>query len=263
VVANEAAFETIGDPGSPVGLVLTCEHAANALPEWTAEPADLPLLFDHWGFDIGAAALTRWLVAEVGGVAVLSRFSRLVCDPNREPDDPTFVVERIGRRVLSWNRAVDERERRRRRDRYYAPYHAEIDRIIDGRLAAGQPTRLCSIHSFTPQLEGALRPMEIGVLFDDHEALAGRAERALREAGFHTAANEPYSGYAGLIHAARRHGVRHGIVYIELEVRQDLLETPEAAVRVARRMAPAIADFAAAPGDGERAIRGREHGPRS
>jgi len=248
VIAHDAAFETIGDPDSPVGLVFTCEHATNALPEWTAEPADLPLLFDHWGFDIGAAALTRRLVAETGGVGVLSRFSRLVCDPNRAPDDPTFVVERIGRRVLSWNRGVDDRERRRRRERYYAPYHAEIDRILETRLAAGRPTRLCSIHSFTPRLEGALRPMEIGVLYDAHEALAARTERALREAGFHTAANEPYSGYAGLIHAARRHGRRHGIVYLELEVRQDLLETPEAAARIAHRMAPALADFASAPG---------------
>jgi predicted N-formylglutamate amidohydrolase len=181
----------------------------------------------------------------VGGVAVLSRFSRLVCDPNRAPEDPTFVVERIGDHILSWNRHVDAAERARRDARYAAAYHGAIDRLLARRLAAGRATRLCSIHSFTASLDGAARPMEIGVLFDAHEEVAARLEGRLREAGFRTAANEPYSGYAGLIHAARLHGRRHGIVYVELEVRQDLIATPADAAGVARRLAPAIRDFLA------------------
>lgn len=237
-------FETIGDPASPRAVVFTCEHASNALPEWVADAEDARLLADHWGFDIGAADLTRELVACTGAAAVLSRFSRLVCDPNRAPDDATFVVERIGEHALSFNRGMDTGERVRRYERYAAAYHAEIDRLIGDRMVRRQPTRLCSIHSFTPTWHGEPRAMEIGVLFDAHETVAARMIDDLRAAGFATAANEPYSGYAGLIHAARRHGRAHDIVYLELEVRQDLIARPDDARAIARRIAPAIARFA-------------------
>ncbi len=237
---HPAAFETIGDPRAASSLVFTCEHASNELPEWVANSEDAPLLAEHWGWDIGAAALTRELVSWLGACAVLSRFSRLVCDPNREPDDPTFVVERIGDHALSWNREIDATERARRRDRYSEPYHAEIDRVVGARRASHRATRLCSIHSFTPTWHGKPREMEIGVLFDSHEAVAGRLIDDLAEAGFVTAANEPYSGYAGLIHAARRHGRAHDIVYVEVEVRQDLIDTRPRAREIVRRLVPAI-----------------------
>lgn len=243
---RRAASETIGEPDSSLPIVFTCEHATNALPEWTAEPGDEPVLRDHWGWDVGAADLTRELVAQIGGSGVLSRYSRLVCDPNREPAEPTFVVAHIDGRTLSWNRDLDDAERTRRRDQYYEPYHREIDRLLAARLTAAHPTRLCSVHSFTPSYRGQRREMEIGVLFDAHEAEAERLIERLRTAGLHAVANEPYSGYAGLIHAARRHGREHGIVYLEIEVRQDLIDTPERARRMAAQIAPALAAYGSA-----------------
>ena len=245
----DPAFETIGGRDAREPIVFSCEHATNRLPEWTADPADAPWLADHWGWDVGAADLTRALVARVGGVAVLSRFSRLVCDPNREPADPTFVVERIDGHALSWNRGVDDAERARRAARYHEPYHAEIDRVIAARLADARPTRLCSVHSFTPSYRGDARGMEIGVLFDDHEAHAERLIERLRAAGLDAVANAPYSGYAGMIHAARRHGRAHGVVYLEIEVRQDLIDTPDRARDMADRIAPAVAAYATGAAD--------------
>src|SRR5206468_9600670 len=135
------AYETIGDPAAGPFL-FTCEHAARRLPEWQPEPADLPLLDDHWGWDVGAADLTRELALRCGSGALLSRFSRLVCDPNRAPDEPSFVVREIAGHTLSWNRAVDEAERARRRARYFEPYHAAIDRALADRVAAGPEVRL-------------------------------------------------------------------------------------------------------------------------
>jgi predicted N-formylglutamate amidohydrolase len=44
--------------------------------------------------------------------------------------------------------------------------------------------------------------------------------------------NEPYSGYDGLIFSARTHGEKNGIVYLELEINQSLIETPEGAARM-------------------------------
>ena len=82
--------------------------------------------------------------------------------------------------------------------------------------------------------------MEVGVLFDEHEAVALRLERLLRDEGFVTALNAPYSARAGLAHAAQTHGHAHDVVYVELEIRQDLIPTPHDAARVAARLVAAL-----------------------
>lgn len=236
------AWERIGDPAARGPFVLTCEHACNRLPEWTPEPGDEPLLADHWGWDVGAADVTRALAEGSGSVAVLSRFSRLVCDPNRAPEEPSFVVEAVEGRTVSFNRGMDEAERERRRVRYWEPYHDAVDRTLAERLALGR-VHLCSIHSFTPDHESGPRDMEVGVLFDSGEEHARRLETALAAEGFRTAQNEPYSGYAGMIYSARRHGRAHGVPYLELEIRQDLIARPDAARDVAARVGRALAVF--------------------
>ena len=236
------AYELIGDPGTGPFL-FTCEHATRRLPEWQAGPDDLPLLEDHWGWDVGAGDLTRELARLCGSAAVLSRFSRLVCDPNRDPGEASFVVSAVEGHSLSWNRGVDGAERERRRARYFHPNHEAIDRALAARAASSE-IRLCSIHSFTPVYDGCARPMEVGVLYDDHEAHAERLVGALAGEGFAVARNEPYSGFAGLIYAARRHGRTHGVVYLELEVRNDLIATGDGARATAQRIARALAAYA-------------------
>jgi predicted N-formylglutamate amidohydrolase len=53
--------------------------------------------------------------------------------------------------------------------------------------------------------------------------------------------NEPYSGFEGLIHSARRHGIGNGAHYLEIEVNNALLGSDAEAGAIARRVAPAIA----------------------
>jgi predicted N-formylglutamate amidohydrolase len=227
--------------------VFTCEHASNALPEWEPAEPDRALLADHWGWDVGAADLTRALARLTGSCAVLSRFSRLVCDPNRHPDEASFVVEAIDGEPVSFNQGMDAAERRRRRERYFDPYHDAIDRSVRARRALGTPVRLCAVHSFTPVFLGRARPMEVGVLFDAHDLHAWRLEGALADQGFETALNAPYSGFDGLVYSAQRHGRAHDLVYLELEVRQDLVDTREKAEAVARRIACALRVVRAEP----------------
>jgi predicted N-formylglutamate amidohydrolase len=182
---------------------------------------------------------------------VLSRYSRLVCDPNRDPAEPSFVVEAVLGRALSWNRGVDAAARGRRRERYFDPYHDAIDRVLRARRAVPGEVRLVAVHSFTPVYLGEARPMEVGVLFDAHDEHAWRLEGALAAEGFAAVLNAPYSGKDGLIYSARRHGRAHGLVYLELEVRQDLIDAPGKARAVAARIARALGTFAppAAGGD--------------
>src|SRR4030095_570453 len=165
------AYELIGDPGTGPFL-FTCEHAEHRLPGWGAAPADLPALDGPWGWARGAADRPRWLARRCGSGALLSRFSRLVCDANREPDEASFVVSAVQGHAFSFNRGVDGAERERRRARYFDPYHAAIDRALAARAASGTEVRLCSIHSFTPIYDGRARPVGVGVLFRDSEAPA-------------------------------------------------------------------------------------------
>lgn len=225
-------------PGQGAPILLTCEHASHHIPPpWRATDDDAPLLADHWGWDIGAADLTAGLSASLGAEAVLAQFSRLVCDANRAWDDPSCVVRAIDGRPLGLNLGLDDAGLKHRRKTLYDPYHDTIDAALS---AHGAPRLIVSIHSFTPSLRGEARWMEVGVLYNDHDALAETWAEAIAATGAIVAKNEPYSGKAGLIYSAKRHGDRHGLPYLELELRQDLINTPEGARRWAERLAPTL-----------------------
>jgi predicted N-formylglutamate amidohydrolase len=227
-------------------LVLTCEHASNALPPWLNKAeGDSEWLQSHWGWDIGAADLTRALAQLTGADAILSRFSRLVCDPNRSPRDPTWIRHAVEGHHLGFNHQMASDERQRREQVLHQPYHQAIDRLLtdhDHRHAGG--FLLLSVHSFTANYMGEQRALEAGVLFDDRPTLAVAFMNALRLQGLDTRLNEPYSGLAGMIHAVSRHGGQHGVRYLELEVRNDLIDTPDKAGGMARRIARALSGIA-------------------
>ena len=238
---NADSFEVVGEPNDAGSFFFMCEHATHRLPEWDPNTAERALLQDHWGWDIGAADLTRDLIARLHSCGVLTRFSRLVCDPNRHPDEPSFVVEEIDGHRLSFNLGIDATERARRRAVYFDPYHDAVDQTLRARTAHEAALSLCSIHSFTPVYRGSARGVEVGVLYDVHDDHAEALAAAIAEQGFSTALNEAYSGKEGLIYAARLHGRAHDLTYVELEVRQDLIATLETAAEVGQRIAAALA----------------------
>ena len=237
---SEAA-EIVGDRHHTRRLVVTCEHASPAVPApLTTTPADMRWLETHWGWDIGAAALTRALVERKSCCAILSRFSRLVCDANRDAEDPTFIRRNIEGETLSFNQNLSGAEVARRVRTYHTPYHDLIDDCLAERVARGGDVVLFSIHSFTPEFRGEKREMEMGVLFDAYDPIATRFASHLSDEGFKTALNAPYSGKDGLMYAMTLHGQRHNVVYLELEVRQDLLQTSADIADVADRLCRAL-----------------------
>lgn len=183
----------------------------------------------HWGYDLGAAWLTEALGALGGAWAVLSTVSRLLMDVNRDPTDSAAVLVTTDDGSPSFNRHVDLGARI---ERFHAPFHA----TVDAALREHRPAWICSVHSFTPVFRGYARSMAAGVLFDRFDEDAARLAAAMTAEGLPTVLNEPYSGKAGLIYSAKRHGDAHDIPYLELEVRQDLLASPEQAAVVAGRI---------------------------
>ena len=84
------AYELVaGNPNASV--FFSCEHASQEMPPgWEWDPRDERLIDTHWAYDLGAAELTHELAARYDAGAILARFSRLLIDPNREPESDTL-----------------------------------------------------------------------------------------------------------------------------------------------------------------------------
>jgi predicted N-formylglutamate amidohydrolase len=230
--AIEAVEQIDGDFDSRV--VFTCEHASAHLPEpWTWPGEDRWLVDTHWASDIGAAAFTRRVAQLMNAPAALSRFSRLLIDPNRPLDSDTLFRENAEGRTVHLNEALLEAERARRIDRFYLPYHAAVSAMVE----RSRGDTVFSIHTFTDNYEGEARALEIGVLFDHDEEPAYQLVRHLEEAGFHVAPNEPWSGKMGLAYSPVRHAGEFGRCALEIEARQDLIVHEQFGARLAEALA--------------------------
>ncbi|MEM1415984.1 MAG: N-formylglutamate amidohydrolase [Myxococcota bacterium] len=240
----EDAFERRPGPDpsarrQPERVTLTCEHASERLPApWVWPIADRSLQGTHWAHDLGAAALTRELAQALEAPAVLSRFTRLLADPNREEDHPDlFRRTAEGGRPVALNARISAAEKERRLERTYRPFHAAIDAMV----AASEAPVLLSVHTFTPLYEGQPRALELGVLYDREDALGEAIDARLRAAGFASRRNEPYSGKEGLIFSADLHATAHERRALELEVRQDLAVQPAFRTRFVAALVDALA----------------------
>jgi predicted N-formylglutamate amidohydrolase len=200
----------------------------------------------HIAYDIGAAAVTRALARRLSAPAILTRFSRLVLDPNRGRDDPTLVMRLSDGAVVPGNARVDSFEIQRRIARFYDPYDRAIAAAIDRALRAGHPPCIVTVHSYTPVWRGRPRPWHVGILWDADDRFARPLLDALRaEPGLVVGDNEPYDGaLAG--DTVDRHATRRGLANALIEIRQDLIATDagagEWAARFARLLEPLIAD---------------------
>lgn len=211
-----------GSAGAKV--FLTCEHATQRMPTgWRWPDLDRRLIDTHWAYDMGAREMTLALAEGLAASAVLSRFTRLLVDPNRDESASTlFRTHAEGHPVELNTHLLDDVERKKRMDRLWRPFHEAVDR----ELGQASAPILLAIHTFTPLYEGMRREVEIGVLFDHEEALAEELAAGLAARGHRVGLNEPYSGKDGLMYVGERHAERHRRRAIELEVRQDLAIDP-------------------------------------
>lgn len=220
---TEESFSIVAGRAS-AGIVLLCDHAANALPAAYGSLGLPEAEFKrHIAYDIGAAAVTRGLAAGLAAPALLTHFSRLLIDPNRGQDDPTMIMRLSDGAIVPGNRNIDAAERERRVTTYYRPYHSAIDRVIDACIAAGRPPIILSIHSFTESWKGVPRPWHAGVLWDRDARLAGPLLDALyAENDLIVGDNEPYRGdLRG--DTMWQHGTMRGLAHAIIEIRQDLI----------------------------------------
>jgi predicted N-formylglutamate amidohydrolase len=206
------------------GLVVLCDHAGNALPAGYAT-LGLPTeqLQRHIAYDVGAADVARHVARHFAAPAVMTRYSRLLIDPNRGTDDPTLIMRLSDGAVVPGNRNISPEERARRIQLYYSPYHRAIDAVLDQCVASAVEPMLLSIHSFTESWKTVARPWHVGVLWKSDPRLAKPLLEGFRAQGdLVVGDNVPYSGQLEG-DCLWRHGKQRGLANAIVEIMHDLI----------------------------------------
>jgi predicted N-formylglutamate amidohydrolase len=229
-------------------FVVVCEHASNRIP---ARWGDLGLTaaqrHAHIAWDPGALGLARGLAERLDAVLVHAPVSRLVYDCNRAPDQTGAMTRRSEMHDIPGNAELSPAERAARTAAVYLPFHDGLRAVLAARLAQGRRTALLTIHSFTPVWHGQPRAVEFGVIHDadDHLARAILSEVRART-DLRSDLNAPYSAADDVTHTLRLQATPFGLANAMLEIRNDLIATPEAETAMADLLAPVLAAALAA-----------------
>ena len=238
---------------APSPFFFTCDHAGRLIPRALESLGLSPeQLTRHIAWDIGAAGVARRLGTLLGATTVCQRYSRLVIDCNRPLDAVDSIVLESERILIPGNRGLDLAATAARADEVFHPYHGEIRRALDARQAAGRPTVLVTVHSFTPSFLGVSRPWHAVVLHNRDARLATPLLQALRaEDGLVVGDNQPYAAGELTDYSIVQHGERRGLPHVELEIRQDLIADERGqeawAARLARLLPIALQGMADRP----------------
>ena len=239
----------IVNPGGRSRFVLICEHAGRAVPAALGDLGVPAAEFDrHIAWDVGAGGVSRRLSALLDAPLVLQPYSRLVVDCNRPFEAPDAIPEVSDTTSVPANRGLSPAGRRARFDAIHTPFHDAVAQLLDARPEPGR-TVLVMVHSFTPQLrrDGVARPWHLGLLHLRDDRLARRlmAVARARRPGLVADFNEPYRCGGLSDFAVPVHGEARGLPYALMEIRNDLIATPDGQEEWAAFLAEALAEAAA------------------
>jgi predicted N-formylglutamate amidohydrolase len=229
---------TVGAPND-LPFLIVCDHAGHILPRrlGTLGLSDADRL-RHIAWDIGAAEVAIRLAGNLGAMAILQTYSRLAIDCNRPPHVESSIATISETTEITGNLSIGDHDRACRIAAIFTPYHDLIGAELDRRRAAGIPTALIAVHSFTPVYKGETRPWQVGLLYNRDDRLARPLIALLeQEGGLTVGDNEPYSVNDESDYTIPVHAERRGLPYAEIEIRQDLIADMAGQVLWAERLA--------------------------
>jgi predicted N-formylglutamate amidohydrolase len=229
----------VEQPAGASPFFLVCDHAGRELPR---KLGDLGVserdLRRHIAWDIGIAEVGRRLAGQLDAFLIAQTYSRLVIDANRPPGSPQSIVTVSEGTRIPGNEALDPEAAIQRADEIFRPYHARIRAELDARAAHGRATILVLLHSFTPVFLARARAWHAGVLYNRDARLPRVLLELLRaEPGLVVGDNEPYAASEQTDYALVEHGERRGLLSVEIEIRQDLIEHESGQAEWAERLA--------------------------
>lgn len=222
--------------------LLVCDHASREFPSAMQQLGLADWVLDkHVACDIGAAMVTRHLADRLDAPAVLAGYSRLIVDCNRKLHDPSAFIKVSDGIAIPGNQDIGVDERKQRVDSFFNPYHDAISRRLDEFEAQGIVPAFLSIHTCTPVFNNVVRHCHIGVMWDkDPRIPEPLMEYLRRNPDLSVGDNEPYSGRHPNDYTVDFHAEATGIPNVGIEVRQDLVNTPEGAANWADILAEAF-----------------------
>jgi len=215
------------NPSGNANIVLICEHASNHVPD---EYEKLGLcdqqLELHIAWDIGIAKVTENLASSLGASAILAGFSRLLIDANRALDQNGLIPTHSDGHIIPKNSALSKDDIKQRVDQFYTPFHQAADELIKKKSHHQEAPLIFNMHSFTPYMNDLARPWHTGMLWNKDPRIANALMKSLSKRGFQVGNNEPYTGVE-LNHTMNTHGTEHGFPHVNIEIRQNEIDTPQ------------------------------------
>ena len=245
---NDPPPFTIHNEKGKAPLLLLCDHASKAVPK----SLDMLGLTDaelsqHVGWDIGGLDSAIELSKQLDAPLVASGYSRLVIDCNRWPHGEGSTPEVSDTVHVPGNKGITREQADARAEACFWPYHREVARQLDRMTAGGSTVCLLVMHSFTPEMKGFKRPWHVGVLWNDDPRLPVPLLAELRkDKSLVVGDNEPYSAKDDYEYTLNAHPRPRKLPFCSLEVRQDLMATPDDARAWGRRLAAPIGAAVAA-----------------
>jgi predicted N-formylglutamate amidohydrolase len=203
--------------------LLTCEHGGNAVPPEFKDffTGKEELLQSHRGWDPGALLIAGHIAQNLSCRLISESVSRLVIEQNRSPKSRSLFSE------ISSKFSIEQRDRLLKN--VYFPYHQTIESEIEKLLRKHGKTAHCSIHSFTPVLQGITRNTDVGLLYDPsrkaEKQICMHLQSKLKEKipGIRVRRNYPYKGDSdGVTRWLRGKYTEDVYCGIEIEINQRL-----------------------------------------
>lgn len=218
------------DGASPILFV--SDHAGRAIPRaLDTLGLDEAELGRHIGYDIGIYGVTTHLARALDASYVFQPYSRLVIDCNRLPGQPQSVPLISDGTVVPGNAELSPGDLAQREAEVLRPYQYQVADMLRTRKAAGRPTALFAMHSCTDMLRAdpRPRPWEISVIAETDWRIGTALVDVLRQkTGLCVGVNEPYTVNMVSDYTVPIHCEQHGLPYVEIEIRQDLIGDEDA-----------------------------------
>jgi len=208
-------------------LLIVCEHASNYIP---LHLKNLGLShdaqFSHAAWDPGALGVAASMADLLPALLISGRVSRLVYDCNRPPEAASAIPDKSEVYDIPGNVNLSAKERQKRIDCVYRPFETALYDHI--KLHRDTLALMVTIHSFTPVFHGKQRDVDIGILHGKDSQFAHAMMGAIPpETKFDVRLNEPYSAQDGVAHTLDLHGAGNGLANVMIEIRNDLIQTPD------------------------------------
>lgn len=202
-------------------IIITAEHGGNDVPaDYRALFANAAeLLESHRGWDPGSLELARRFAERLNAPLIAATVTRLLCDLNRKPENPTVFSE--------LTRSLDRQSKKAILEQYHSPHRAKVESTARQLIDAGHRVLHLGVHSFTPELQGKIRKADIGFLYDPNRASEKRLclawQKNLKDGrpDLTVRRNYPYRGTDdGLTTTLRRIFPARRYTGVEIEVNQ-------------------------------------------